>query len=130
MLARFKVPKRGGFAVKARLSYYDVIAREESAQEKTVTVKRGKKGDKALLADAELRKNVTIAELATGIKNMAVALEKDEYDEAIRAISLPLKAAKKRYSSSQDPDVKRVFKIAKKYRNSVSEYHREWGKKQ
>lgn len=129
LLARFKVPKRDGSSVTARLSYHDMVSGKEITQEKTTIVRRGKKDDEALLADAELKKNVTIAELATGIKRMAVALEQKKYDEAIGAISVPLETAKDRYSSLDDPDVKRVYKIAKKYRDCVSDYRRESGKK-
>ncbi|NQU19686.1 MAG: VWA domain-containing protein [Candidatus Nealsonbacteria bacterium] len=129
ILARFKVPKRDGFSVTARLSYHDIVSGEDVTQEKTTKVKRGKKDDEALLAGAELRKNVTIAELATGIKRMAVALEQKKYEEALGAISGPLTVAKDHYCSLDDPDVKRVYKIAKKYRDRISDYHRESGKK-
>ena len=129
ILARFGVPKRDDFSVTARLSYHDIVSGEEITQQKTATVRRGKKDDGALLADAELRKNVTIAELATGIKRMAVALEQEKYDEAVGAISAPLRTAKERYSSLDDPDVKRVYRIAKKYRDGAAKYCREAGKK-
>ncbi|MBL7039873.1 MAG: VWA domain-containing protein [Pirellulaceae bacterium] len=129
ILARFKMPKRDDFSVTAKLNYHDIVSGEEITQQKTATVRRGKKDDGALLADAELRKNVTIAELATGIKRMAVALEQEKYDEAVGAISAPLRTTKERYASLDDPDVKRVYRIAKKYRDSAAKYGRESGKK-
>ncbi len=129
LLARFKAPRRDGASVTARLTYQDALSGEKVTQEKTTTVRRGKKNDESLLADAELRKNVTIAELATGIKRMALALQEQKTDEAITAISEPLKLAKKRYASQDDPDVKRVYNIAKKYCDTVSDYHRKSRKK-
>lgn len=106
----------------AKLTYLDALSGEKVIQEKTTTVKRGKNKDHPLLEDAELKKCLTIAEVATGIKEMARALQEEKTDEAITAISAPLKLAKKRYGSHDDPDVKRVVGIAKKYRDSLVDY--------
>jgi uncharacterized protein YegL len=129
LLARFKAPRRAGASVTAKLTYLDALSGEKVTQEKTTTIKRRKNNDKPLLADAELKKCLTIAEVATGIKEMARALQQRKTDEAITAISEPLELAKKRYGSQDDPDVKRVVGIAKKYRDSVSDYHRKSRKK-
>ena len=122
-------PRRAGASVTAKLTYLDALSGDNVTQEKTTTIKRRKNHDKPLLADAELKKCLTIAELATGIKEMARALQQRKTDEAITAISEPLELAKKRYGSQDDPDVKRVVGIAKKYRDSVSDYHRKSRKK-
>jgi hypothetical protein len=129
LLARFKAPRRAGASVTAKLTYLDALSGEKVTQERTTTINRRKNNDKPLLADAELKKCLTIAEVATGIKEMARALQQRKTDEAITAISEPLELAKKRYGSQDDPDVKRVVGIAKKYRDSVSDYHRKSRKK-
>ena len=56
-------------------------------------------------------------------------LQQRKTDQAITAVSTPLELAKKRYASQDDPDVKRVVGSAKKYRDSVSDYHRKSRKK-
>lgn len=60
---------------------------------------------------------------------MARALQQHKTDQAITAVSEPLELAKKRYASQGDTDVKRVVGIAKKYRDSISDYHRKSRKK-
>jgi hypothetical protein len=59
----------------------------------------------------------------------SAGLAAQETDQAITTVSEPLELAKKRYASQDDPDVKRVVGIAKKYRDSVSDYHRKSRKK-
>ena len=129
LLARFKAPRRTDASVTAKLTYLDALSGEKVTQEKTTTIKPGNSNDNPLLADAELKKCLTIAEVATGIKEMARALQQHKTDKAVTAISEPLTLAKKRYASQVDPDVKRVVGIAKKYRDSVVEYRSKSRKK-
>ena len=73
------------------------------------------------LRDPEVRKNVTIAELAQGIKQLAIACRDEDGEAGERFIASALCTARLRYPECQDEDILRVQKIAQNYATQVRE---------
>jgi uncharacterized protein YegL len=115
--------------VKVRLKYFDVARRESLQVDRrtTVSFQPDLKADAPPLAEPTVRKHVTIAEMAEGIRAMAevVADEKldqpEKLDKSLAALDAGLAVATTRYSPVDDPDLVRMQEILTKYRKPLEE---------
>ena len=131
LLVRFRAGegaklKKGAKAV-ARLQYRDIASGEKVCLEQTVHLAKNNKDKKQQvdpLQDPEVRKNLTIAELAQGIKQMAVSYRAEDYKSGNRHLENALCAARQRFPECQDKDILRVQKIAQTYADRLNEFEK------
>jgi Mg-chelatase subunit ChlD len=128
VLMRFKVKRekaaRQRFPVRVRLSYYDLEQKREIVKEEdtflTVT-----NSPSEMLKDQEVRKNFTVAQLAQGIYEMAMAWENKSYQRAESIASAALNKAYERYPNLEDKDILYTLNIIEKYQETVRKHNRQ-----
>jgi hypothetical protein len=105
--------------VKVRLSYFDVKLQKmiEDVQEVRLTPGGQKKFE--LLADTEVKKNFTIAELAQSLFEMTEAAKRKNYLQAENFLNASVAETHKRFPNMEDKDVKFVLDIIEGYRRDL-----------
>ncbi|HEX8491379.1 MAG TPA: VWA domain-containing protein [Pyrinomonadaceae bacterium] len=128
VLARFKVKRgrtdRQRLPVRVRLSYYDLERQREVVTEQETFLTVGH-STAELLKDQEVRKNFTVAQLAQGIYDMAVAWENKNYQKAEIIASAALSRAFERYPNLEDKDILYTLNILQKYQEAISKHNRQ-----
>jgi hypothetical protein len=125
LLAKFKAknPRKGGKA-KATLTYYDVEKGKQVTERQDLSIENtGKEGE--LLAEAEVRKCISIAEMANSLREMARLLDKQnpskaDYQKAKDLLDIQVGEIKKRYRNEMDKDVERVLKMLENYTSALN----------
>lgn len=128
VLMRFKLKKettKHYFAVKVRLSYYDLERRREIVKEDEVFLTVGNTSSTDMLKDQEVRKNFTVAVLAQAIYDMAQAWENKNYQKAEVIASAALARAFERYPNLEDKDILYTLNILQRYQESVRKYNHQ-----
>lgn len=121
ILVKFKVNKRllgnADIPVKVKLDYQNVTTgkHETLNQQQDLNFLAGVRKKIDPLTDPSVRRNVSIGDLAEGIKQMAVLSQDQKFDAAEKQMKKHLKTIRQRYQGSIDKHVKRVRKIAKNY---------------
>lgn len=107
----------GEIAVKTRLSYYDIRKKKFVEKEDTKYIKFTAESWEIadMLKDNKVKKNYTIAFLASGLKEMAVLCEQKQFQKAKNIIDITIGDVVKNYPDLEDEDIKRVFSILEKY---------------
>lgn len=128
VLLRFRLarpmPPQARLPVSVRLTYYDQSQkRVVKTEEASVTVGNDSAGD--LLADTEVGKNYSIAQLAQAIRDMAAASEARRYREAESLLTNAIARTYQRYPSLEDDDIKRTLLIAQKYQEVLRKYNQQ-----
>ncbi len=116
---------RESYPVKVRLSYFDVKQKRtvEEVQEISISSTRGNSGD--FLADVEVKKNYTIAELAQSLFDMTEAVKRNRYREAEGFLNASTSAVYRRYPNNEDKDVRYVLNIIENYRRDLQTFNRQ-----
>jgi Ca-activated chloride channel family protein len=78
-----------------------------------------RRGAEESLVDAEVAKNHTIARVAQGLHDMAVAAQQQRWAAADAALRDALRLAERRFPSGEDEDLARVTKMARQYRQTL-----------
>ena len=76
--------------------------------------------------DHEVRKNWTIARLATAIRDLAGAAEDSNWSSAERIGRRAIRTAERAYPNGEDQDIWRVLDILKKYHHIVVDRGDRW----
>jgi Ca-activated chloride channel homolog len=126
VLAKFKslqAPKMG--KVQAKISYLDVEKRKTITQQQAITLQYQSFVDTNLLKDNEVRKCISIAEMATCLKQMAITLdkqspEKSDFIKVKDLLDIQIGDIKKRYQEEMDKDVKKVLSMLENYANVLN----------
>ena len=125
VLAKFKarIPKQMG-RVDVRLTYFDVEKKKRVSQQQFIFLNYQANASNDLLRNAEVRKCISIAEMAKCLKQMAIVLDKStpqkaDYARVKDMLDVQIGEIKKRYQRAQDQDVKRVLKMLESYANAV-----------
>ena len=125
ILAKFKAqqPRQLG-KVKVTLSYFDVEKKEKVTQQQAISLGYQSNASADLLQDREVKKCISIAEMAKCLKQIAVKLDKSsiqkaDYMQVKDMLDIQIGEIKKRYQYSIDQDVKRVLKMLENYANAV-----------
>jgi len=130
ILLRFRLAENGSpssrLPVKVRFTYYDLEQKRQvvKTQETFLTAREGPAGD--LLKDPEVGKNYSIALLAQAIRDMAAACESQRYQKAESLITAAIDKTNRRYPHLEDADIARTLAMAKKYRDGLRKYNRQW----
>lgn len=116
VLVRLKAGKASN--VSAKLTYFDVIGNKSVTLSDSIKNEVGGGGSE----DMSVMKNLTIAELAAGMHDMAAAVELKDYLKAERAISSCVETAQGRYPNAEDADIVRVLRVAENYQKVIRDH--------
>lgn len=124
VMAKFRTDSiSSAVPVKVRLSYYDVRRKcmVEEVQELRLAPADGDSCD--LLADVEVKKNYTIAELADSLFEMTGLARRGNYAQAQNALDASVANAYRRYPNMEDGDIKFILDIVEGYQRDLRSYN-------
>ena len=127
VMARFRTDLVGyELPVKVRLTYYDVKrrCRVEEVQEVRLMSTESESCD--LLADVEVKKNYTIAELADSLFQMAGLARSGDYSQALNALNGSVATAYRRYPNMEDEDIRFILGIVEGYQRDLKVYNEQF----
>ena len=93
--------------------YYDIKLKEEKTIKRAIKITASKKQNTNPFIDSEVKKNYTIAYIATSIKQMAFAYESNKNSDAKLILDNCINLVEKYYPNLEDKDIIRVLDIAK-----------------
>lgn len=116
---RAKNPLKSASNVKIRLSYFDVQRRKtvEEVQEVRLVPSEQKFCD--ILADVEVKKNYTIAELAQSLFEMTAAAKRQNYRQAENFLNASAQETYKRFPNMEDKDIRFILNIVEGYQRDL-----------
>ncbi len=125
VMTRFRVRDFGkrSYPVKVRLSYFDVKGQKTVEQVQEVSLNPSDRDQCELLADSEVKKNYTIAELAQSLFEMSRAFKGGRYSEAERFLNQSATNATRRFPNMEDKDVRFILDIIENYRTDLRAYN-------
>ena len=124
VMAKFRTDSiKSALPVKVRLSYYDVKRRcpVEEVQELQLVPAEDESCD--LLADVEVKKNYTIAELADSLFEMTGHARRGNYSQAQNVLDASVATAYRRYPNMEDEDIRFILDIVEGYRRDLKVYN-------
>ncbi len=126
IMAKFRADSfQGGVPVKVRLSYFDVKRNCMVNEVQDLRLVQSDNESCDLLADMEVKKNFTIAELADSLFQMAVLARRGSYAHAEQALYAGVMTAYRRYPNMEDPDIKFILDIVQGYRRDLRVFDRQ-----
>jgi len=128
VMMKFRLKKnaaaRGDLAVRVGLSYFDIKTRKQREETQTATLPAGDGAKADLLADAEVRKNYTIAELAQSLFEMSEVAREKDYRRAESLLNASVSEAYRRYPNMEDEDIKFILGIVEDYQLNLRKFNR------
>ena len=124
IMAKFRTDSvRSTYPVRVRVSYYDVRRKcmVEEVQDLSLSPSETESCD--LLADVEVKKNYTIAELAESLFSMAGLAKSGQYLLAQNALDASVATAYRRYPNMEDQDIRFILDIVEGYRRDLKVYN-------
>jgi Ca-activated chloride channel family protein len=123
MRFRAKNASKNSLPVKVRLSYFDVKRQRmvEEVQEISLTPTREDYCE--LLADVEVKKNYTIAELAQSLYDMTEAVKRKNYAQAESFLNASVAGTYRRYPNMEDKDIKFILNIIEGYQRDLRAFN-------
>ena len=124
IMAKFRTHSaKSTLPVKVRLSYFDVRRKctVEEVQDLRLVPAENESCD--VLADVEVKKNFTIAELADSLFSMAGLARSGQYLQAQNTLEASVASAYRRYPNMEDQDVKFILDIVEGYRRDLRVYN-------
>lgn len=124
IMAKFRTQSRNSqLPVKVRLSYFDVKrkCRVEEVQELRLVPSERDSCD--LLADVEVKKNYTIAELADSLSDMRGLAVRGNYLQAQNALDGSIATAYRRYPNMEDADLRFILNIVEGYQRDLRAFN-------
>jgi Mg-chelatase subunit ChlD len=129
VMARFRTNStNSAFPVKVRLSYYDVKRKCVVEEIQDLRLAPAESDSCELLADVEVKKNYTIAELADSLFAMSGFARRGNYSQAQNALDASVATAYRRYPNMEDQDIRFILDIVQGYQRDLkvyNEYHRK-----
>lgn len=119
MRFRAKNPLRSPSSVRVRLSYFDVQRQRTVEEVQDVKLIPGEQRFCDLLADPEVKKNYTIAELAQSLFDMTEAAKRQNYRQAENLLNASVSETYKRFPNMEDNDVKFILNIIEGYQRNL-----------
>jgi Mg-chelatase subunit ChlD len=124
ILAKFRTNSmKSTLPVKVRLSYFDVRRKcmVEEVQELRLMPAESDSCD--VLADVEVKKNFTIAELADSLFSMAGLARGGQYLQAQNTLDASVATAYRRYPNMEDQDIRFILDIVEGYRRDLKVFN-------
>ena len=128
IMARFKAknPSKNS-TVRVKLSYFDVQKQRTVEENQTITLQPSDRKNCELLADVEVKKNYTIAELAQSLFEMREAAQRNNYRQAENFLNDSVAQTYKRFPNMEDKDVKYILNIVENYQRNLKAYNKQKG---
>jgi Ca-activated chloride channel homolog len=124
VMAKFRANSANSdFPVKVRLSYYDVKRKCVVEEVQDLRLTPGESNSSELLADVEVKKNFTIAELADSLFEMTGFARRGNYSQAQDTLDASVATAYRRYPSMEDQDIRFILDIVEGYRGDLRVYN-------
>ena len=124
IMAKFRTDfVKSSLPVKVRLSYYDVRRKCAVEEVQELRLVPAESESCELLADVEVKKNYTIAELADSLFSMAGLAKSGQYLQAQNALDASVATAYRRYPNMEDQDIRFILDIVEGYRRDLKVYN-------
>jgi hypothetical protein len=124
IMAKFRAdPVRGPMPVKVRLSYFDVKRQREVVEVQELRLVPADADSCDLLADVEVKKNYTIAELAQSLFDMREAASRRSFTQAEGLLNSSLSMAYGRYPNMEDGDIRFILNIVEGYQRDLRTFN-------
>lgn len=121
---RVKAVTNKSYPVKIRLSYFDVKQKKQVEEIQEILLNGSERKDCDLLADSEVKKNFTIAELAQSLSKMTESFRNGKYLEAENFLNRSVSQTHQRFPNMEDKDVKFMLEIVENYRTDLKNFNR------
>lgn len=105
--------------VKVRLSYFDVNQQKMAEEIQTITLHPSDRKNCDLLADVEVKKNFTIAELAQSLYEMTASAKRQNYNQAESFLNSAVSETYRRYPNMEDNDIRYILNIVESYQRDL-----------
>ena len=124
VMAKFRTDVvNGALPVKVRLSYFDVKRKCPVEEVQELRLVPAENDSCELLADVEVKKNYTIAELADSLFRMANVARTGNYALAQSVLDASVSTAYRRYPNMEDEDIRFIIDIVEGYRRDLRVYN-------
>ena len=126
IMAKFRAgDSKSSVPVKVRLSYYDVKRKCAVEEVQELRLVPAEKDSCDVLADVEVKKNYTIAELADSLYAMAGLARSGNYSQAQNVLDASVSTAYRRYPNMEDEDIRFILDIVEGYRCDLRVYNEQ-----
>jgi len=112
-------------AVKVRLSYFDVKRKCRVEEVQDLQLVPAERDASDLLADVEVKKNYTIAELADSLFAMTGLARSGNYSQALNTLDASVATAYRRYPNMEDQDIRFILEIVEGYQRDLRVYNQQ-----
>jgi Mg-chelatase subunit ChlD len=124
VMAKFRTDSvKSTLPVKVRLSYYDVRRKGMVEEVQELRLAPAESDSCDLLADVEVKKNYTIAELADSLLTMTELARRGKFSQAQNALDASVTTAYQRYPNMEDTDIKFILDIVAGYQRDLKFYN-------
>lgn len=124
VLAKFRTDAvRSPLPVKVRLSYFDVKRKCRVEQVQDLGLVQAESDSCDLLADVEVKKNYTVAELADSLFEMTGRARSGHYSQALNALDASVSTAYRRYPNMEDEDIRFILGIVEGYQRDLRAFN-------
>ncbi|HEX5602478.1 MAG TPA: hypothetical protein VFX63_08010 [Pyrinomonadaceae bacterium] len=105
------------------LSYYDVKRKCRVDEVQELQLVPAERDASDLLADVEVKKNYTIAELADSLFAMTGLARSGNYSQALNPLDASVATAYRRYPNMEDEDIRFILGIVEGYQRDLRVYN-------
>jgi Mg-chelatase subunit ChlD len=124
VMAKFRADSvRGSMPVKVRLSYFDVKRQREVVEVQELRLVPGEADSCDILADVEVKKNYTIAELAQSLFDMRESANRRNFAQAEGVLNSSVSTAYGRYPNMEDGDIRFILNIVEGYQRDLRAFN-------
>ncbi|HJT30196.1 MAG TPA: VWA domain-containing protein [Pyrinomonadaceae bacterium] len=126
VMAKFRIDFVGTtLPVKVRLSYFDVRRKCKVEEVQDLQLVPAERDSSDLLADVEVKKNYTIAELADSLFAMTGLARSGNYLQALNTLNTSVATAYRRYPNMEDEDIRFILGIVEGYQRDLRVYNQQ-----
>ena len=128
VMMRFKVKNvtNQSVPVKVHLSYFDISRKCPVEETQVIKIRPSHRDSCDFLADTEVKKNYTIAELAQSLFDMKAAVGHNSYLEGQNILDNAVNSTYRRYPNMEDNDIRFVADIVQGYQRELVSYNRQY----
>lgn len=126
VMAKFRIDFVGTtLPVKVRLSYFDVRRKCKVEEVQDLQLVPAERDSSDLLADVEVKKNYTIAELADSLFAMTGLARSGNYSQALNTLDTSVATTYRRYPNMEDEDIRFILGIVEGYQRDLRVYNQQ-----
>lgn len=126
VMAKFRIDSAETMLpVKVRLSYFDVRRKCKVEEVQDLQLVPAERDSSDLLADVEVKKNYTIAELADSLFAMTGLARSGNYSQALNTLDTSVATTYRRYPNMEDDDIRFILGIVEGYQRDLRVYNQQ-----